>query len=362
MHSHIEMICANRRNGREQGWRRLIQVLATGVALAACWTAAACTPVTTNLYPDPASPSSGWTYDGLNKPLYGWTLLWGSAAAPANVIYEDCMDGTHYELDLQPDLTPTGEIIDGAEVYIANSGTDARLGIQFRAAGRVGSGDWGSDINVKSGQANRIQTASVDGKMEIRIWYRYIALVDLSGAPSFEAVPHRWRFEKPGGEQQGSKITQRHSKNAYTPPEPAHCRFRSVAPPSSVPLPLTTVQMLKSPGDSGPAASFHWDWSCNSDDTMVYPKIIYTAGTPTVGLGHGQMAVKSEPGAAEGVILEVRRSNSSSGTKTPVEFGKAYSGSNWYGNEYLDVRYVRTADTLKTGPANGSMLISLTNY
>lgn len=359
MHSQIEMTsAANRPHGRMQPWRRLLQALAAAATLAACWTAAACTPVTTSLYPDPASPSDGWVYDGLDEPLYGWTLIWGSPATAANVVYEGCMDGTRYELDLQPDLTPTGTTIDGAEVFIADSGA-GRLGIQFRAAGRVGSGDWGTEIDVKEGQANLVETASVGGKMEIRIWYRYIALADMSGDSSFQAVPYRWRFEKPGGEQKGYKIVQGHSKNAYVPPPPVLCRFLSLAPPSTVNLPLTTVAMLKSAGDSGPAASIHWDWSC---EDSASPKIVYTAGTSTVGLGQGQMSVKAEPGAAEGVVLEVRRANSSSGTKTPVEFGKAYSGSNWYGNEHLDVRYVRTADALKTGSANGSMTISLTHY
>lgn len=361
MHSHIEMTTANRPCGRMQPWRRLLQALAAAATLAASWTAAACTPVTTNLYPDPASPSNGWVFDGVNEPLYGWTLIWGNAGTVANVVYEDCMDGTRYELDLQPDLTPTGTIIDGAEVFIADSGA-GRLGIQFRAAGRVGSGDWGTEIDVKDGQANLVETASVGGTMEIRIWYRYIALADMSGDSDFEAVPYRWRFGKPGGEQKGFKITQRHSKSAYVPPPPAFCNFLTTRPPGTVEMPLTTVAMLKIPGASGPAASIHWDWRCDTSSGWVSPRIIYTAGTPTVGLGPGQMAVKAEPGAAEGVVLEVRRADSHSGTKTPVEFGKSYSGSNWFGNEYLDVRYVRTGDELRTGSANGSMTISLTHY
>lgn len=360
MYSHIEITNTNRPFGRMQGWRRVFQALAAGAALAACWTAAACTPVNSSQYPDPASPPKGWVYEGLDKPLYGWTLIWGTAASPANVVYEGCMDGTHYELDLQPDLTPTGTIFDGAEVYVADSGAK-RLGIQFLAAGRVASGDWSEAIKVKSGQANLIRTASVDGKMEIKIWYQYIPLADLSGVTSIEAVPHRWRFEKPGGEQQGYKITQRHTKLAYTPPQPARCRFHSANIPSTLNMPLTTAPMLQTPGASGPAVELNWDWSCNHDDGWVEPSIVYTAGTPTVGLGQGQMAVKADPGAAEGVVLEVRRTNTFGGTKTPLEFGKVYTGYNWHGWEYLDVRYVRTAGALKTGPANGSITISLTH-
>lgn len=127
-----------------------------------------------------------------------------------------------------------------------------------------------------------------------------------------------------------------------------------------VELPFTHTSSLRNEGDAGPSSEFSWSFRCDygnrgEEEAMG---IRYRAGTTLVDADNGLMSVKD--GGAKGVDLQVRRRQG--GSMVPVRF--AEPGDNkWVrydaetGTEYLDVRYVRNADPLVPGPANGSLVI-----
>ncbi|GEM_PF-3070938 len=321
-------------------------VLAAALLLGA-WTAQACTPHTAQMGPSMADKY--WVYEGIGKPLTGWGQLMTPDGIGELFLYQGCTGGSSYQVEHIPDLPYWGIADDGAAVFeiAENVGVEFRVsrGLEgFGASHPVGSG--GVTLNV-SGGAN----------IRMRLWYRYIAIKDVSAGVNLYPGGYTWTFNNlDDATLSSSRSNQGETIYKYVPPPPPSCWFVR-APAKTVAMPHTTVGMLERDG-SGPQSAFNWSFNCISATGAA---VEYSPGTSSTDPKTGKMAIEKVAGGAEGVELEVRRSTTSGGRKNPVEFGKSYARDT-SGSEYLEVRYVPTGDELKPGPANGSLKVNLDFY
>lgn len=321
------------------------------VLLMGAWAAQACTANYDEMRP--LTSGNDFTYSGVGRPLTEWQEMWGSYVDPAASFYVDCTVGSTYSLNVSPQLAYVGYEVDGAAVFEVAS----NVGVQFRIV--EGTSGFGSARSVGSTGSNLNVEALGTGRARFKLWYRYIAIVDVGSAMSLKMNPFTWAITNfSDGSLSFGKGSAADDIKLYVPPPPRSCWFVR-SPPASVALPLTTVGMLERTG-SGPEQAFTWSFNCNS--TASGANITYTPGTSTTDPKSGRMSIEAGVGAAEGVELEVRRAISSGSTRRPVEFNKV-SSRGTSGTEYLDVRYVPiTGAELKPGVANGSLKINLDVY
>lgn len=318
--------------------------------LMGAWATHACTANFSQM--ENTTASNDFTYSGVGQPLTGWLEAVGSISVGEVYLYEACSIGSTYSLNVTPQLGYMGYAVDGAAVFAAAS----NVGVQFRVA--QGSQGFGSAENVGSSGFDWSATVPHSGRVRIRLWYRYVAIADVSSARELKTDPYSWsiaNFSDAGLTFNKSMVGD--TLNLYVPPPPPSCSFTRT-PPAKVAMPHTTIGMLERTG-SGPAQAFDWAFSCNY--TASGASVTYTPGTSSIDPKTGRMVIEPGTGAAEGVELEVRRATSAGATKRPVEFNKVlYLGT--AGTEYLDVRYVPTGATLKPGLANGSLKVNLDVY
>ncbi|MFV1845328.1 hypothetical protein ACNJRW_03985 [Stenotrophomonas maltophilia] len=322
--------------------------LAAALLLGA-WTAQACTPHTVDMQTIRASLY--WVYTGIRQPLTGWGELMGTDAIGNLHLYRGCVGSPSYSVEHRPDLPYMGYDVDGSAVFeVAEN-----VGVQFRVA--VGSNGFG--VSNPVGRDGVTLDVSGSENIRMRIWYRYIAITDVSAGVVLRPGEYTWSFSNADDSSLSfSKYALADSIEQYIPPPPPSCWFAR-SPPSTLVMPATTISMLERDG-SGPAQAFDWTIACNSG-VPSGPRVVYTAGTTSTDPRSGRMSVAPGIGVAEGVDLEVRRSMTSGGRKTAVEFGRVYFPFR-DGTEYLDVRYVPNGEPFKTGLANGSLKVELTFY
>ncbi|TIK68121.1 hypothetical protein E4416_01490 [Stenotrophomonas maltophilia] len=140
-------------------------------------------------------------------------------------------------------------------------------------------------------------------------------------------------------------------------PRHRSCGFSGTVDGRNIAMPFTHTSSLPNKGDTSRAAGFSWDFRCdygNIEDVTKAMGIDYTAGTPVVDAADGRMRVT---GGAQGVDLQVRRRQD--GDMVPVDLRSRawvrYDAET--GSEYLEVRYIRNADPLIPGVANGALKI-----
>lgn len=323
-------------------------VLAAALLLGA-WTAQACTPSTVDI--QTVRASLYWEYTGIGEPLTGWGELMAIDAIGYLQLYRDCVGSPSYTVEHRPDLGYMGYDVEGSAVFqVADN-----VGVQFRVA--QGSNGFATSSPVGSGGV----TLGVSGgaNIRMRIWYRYIAIKDVSAGVVLRPLDYTWSFSNL--DDSSLSFSRRALGDAieqYVPPPPPACWFAR-RPPATVTMPHTSVGMLER-DRAGPVKAFDWTIACN-DGVPRGALVRYYAGTTPTDAKNGRMSIVPGDGAAEGVDLEVRRSLTSGGKRTPVEFGKYYYPFR-DGTEYMEVRYLPTGDPIKSGTANGSLQVELTFY
>ncbi len=262
-----------------QGRATLVAALLLGA-----WTAQACSPSTTTMSPN--SAQRYFTYTGVREPLTDWHRLHGSVALETNYLYINCTGYPTYSVTYMPNLSYTGYEVDGAAVF--NVGLN--IGVQFRVAN--GTDGFGSATNVGS-SGIRLEANDTENVIRMRIWYRYIAIADVSTVDQLNTIDHNWTFTNHSdGSLTYSKGSHGEQINKYVPPPPPSCWFAR-SPPARVALPHTTVGMLERDG-SGPAQTFDWTIACNSG-VPSGALVKYSAGTSSTDPKTGRMSI--EPGA-----------------------------------------------------------------
>ncbi|MFL4595971.1 hypothetical protein ACJ6WI_01710 [Stenotrophomonas maltophilia] len=140
----------------------------------------------------------------------------------------------------------------------------------------------------------------------------------------------------------------------YVPPPPPSCSVTSY--PRSVSLGSAHATRLRKEGDATTPVRFLWSYGCNaevSDAWVTYDADnIYEADKGTI----------KPRGGAGGGIMEVRRNVTSTNAGTPVKFGTQIRPGRAGATEQMSVRYIRTADPLNAGVADGTLKIKLEYY
>ncbi len=185
----------------------------------------------------------------------------------------------------------------------------------------------------------------------MNVEFRFIALADIAGTRRI-ATDQILHVEDLSF---GTTLHQKfYSGFELYAPRTASCWFASVE--DAVTLPLTHTMMLTKEGDVGPSKGFQWSFRCDYGNLGATEAIgiEYTAGTTVTDADDGRMSVT---GGAQGVDLQVRRWNGSSMVPVTLKSKAWVRRDEVAGTEELEVRYIRNADPLKPGPANGSLKI-----
>ncbi|WP_142806046.1 hypothetical protein [Stenotrophomonas maltophilia] len=316
--------------------------------LIAAWTAQACDidrdGLGTNAFND-------WTYRGVGQPLTDWAELGGAAAQTNIYLYRNCTPGSAYTITLFANTAVWSDSAPGGgAIFDLSTPSTSTVGVQFRVSDGGGSVHTAEPV-TSSGV--KLSLSAGNQYLRARIWYRYVAIEDVSSQSTLVAAGYNWGFDNETQPDLSSyKFVNSQSFDRYVTP---YCSFTSL-PVKAVELPLTTRGMLEKNGE-GSATEFSWRYACGGTRPNG-ATVSYTPGTSTTDPASGRMAIQSGDGSAEGVELAVRRGTSPTGRKENLQFNRNFLlGTS--GVEYLDVRYVRGSGTLKVGEANGSLTVHL---
>jgi type 1 fimbria pilin len=275
---------------------------------------------------------------------------------------DGCAENTRVRLS----IVATGAPIDTVDDIPVFATDNANVGIQFQyqfnqRRGENGGNYWSSWQDLTTTPASHLTYSFVGPSIDteyvgLNYRARFVALRSFSG----DQRVGRTQVADVTDLTYGIVLNQRVFESfRLDAPIQRSCGFRGAVDGRKVELPFTHASSLRKEGDVGQSAEFSWGFRCDygnvgEEEAMG---IRYSAGTTLVDAEKGLMSVT---GGAQGVDLQVRRREG--GSMVPVGFAEP-GNSRWVrydeeeGTEYLDVRYVRNADPMVPGPANGSLVI-----
>lgn len=272
---------------------------------------------------------------------------------------EKCPENIRVNLSVVANSSPVSSV-DDIPVYATDN---PNVGIQFQyqynpSRRGVGTPVWSPWRNLST-TAESLSTASYVGAdvgteyVGLNYRARFVALRAFSGNQRVG----RTRVATVTDETFGINLSQRVFEAFHLDaPRQRSCGFSGTVDGRNIAMPFTHTSSLRKEGDESRAAEFNWSFSCdygNLGGTEAIG-IDYTAGTAAVDAENGRMRVT---GGATGVDLQVRRRVA--GDMVPVDLrSRAWVRHDAEtGTEYLDVRYIRNADPLVPGRANGALKI-----
>lgn len=192
-----------------------------------------------------------------------------------------------------------------------------------------------------------------DSNIQLEFDIRYIALEELTGDESIGYTQAVQLTDNTYGTAFNQLLWTPFRLERYVAPS---CWFGTL--PSPVPMAETSMWDLPNAGDASARTTFNWSYSC-SGTGLSGATVIYGSTNTIVDASKGLIAVDDDGGAATGVVLEVRREVSGSGNGTAVRLNSSYALPA-SATERMQVRYIRTADPIQAGTANGNLTIELT--
>lgn len=280
---------------------------------------------------------------------------------------EGCAPNSRVRLSIVATGAQVGTVDDIPVFATDNDNVGIQFRYQFNESRGTGGGNYWSSWRDLTTTAQEHDTISFVGMawdteyVGLRYQARFVARRAFTGDQRIGRTRVAEVSDLTGGIALNQRVFESFRIDA---PRQRSCVFSGEVDGRTIKLPYTHTSMLESEGKEGPSAPFSWNFSCDWGNLGQEEAIgiRYTAGTTLIDATKGLMAVD---GTAKGVYLQVRRREGSN----MVPIGLAEPGnSRWVkrtgdtGTEYLDVRYVRNADPLVTGTANGSLKIYIEPY